>query len=851
MGWPPTPPATRTWFRSSTHVWRVNGSGLLERVAGNGTWGVAGDNGPATSAQLFQPLGIAVSPAGDLYIADTTSCRIRNVSHGTITTVAGTLAGCGYTGDDGPATQAQLPHPRAVAVDAADNLYIADDACNCVRKVSNGVITRVAGNGQAGFSGNGGPATAAMLNGPQGVAVDATGRLYIADTNNQLIRMVSGGVIATVAGGSGHGYFGDNGPATNAALNFPQGITLDAAGNLYIADTRDNCIRKVSGGTITLLAGSPLTPAGFGGDNGPATSALLNFPVGVAVDAAGSVYIADNTNGRVRRVANGTILTLAGGAPPLGDNGPAVGAQLGLSFGVAVNAAGDTYIADTYTHSIRKVSNGTITTIAGTGAAGFGGDNGPGTSAQLNTPWAVAVAPTGDVFFADALNSRVRKLSNGIVTTVAGGGAFFNENGPATGALVPQPVGLALDAAGDLYISDIANNRVRKVSNGIITTVAGTGVAGFSGDGGAATAARLNQPWGIAIDSAGNLFIGDSANGRVRKVSGGTITTVAGGGTGVNDDIPATNAALFFPTAVAVDQADNLFVADAGRSLIRRVSGGVITTVAGGGFLFGDDGPATSAMLISPYGVAVGPAGKIYIADTGNSRIRVLTPQSAGPVLTSVADAAGFGTVLSPGALIRFQGARLADSVQAVGTDASLPTQLGGAKITARWNDQNRDLPLLYVSATEIYAQIPLDAPAGVLMQFVPSLRGNTGTGIQTQLAEAGPGLFVANSATGEGVVLQGSQLVTGAHPATLDQPVTVYAAGLGGLQPGTTDCALPVTMRVAGATATVIHAGTVPGLAGVYRVVATLPAGATSGLKTLAVTVNGRTSNTVFVALQ
>ena len=626
--------AGNVFFANQSTVLRLDArTGLLTLVAGNGTTGFSGDNGPATSAQLAYPSGVAVDSAGNVYIADTTNQRIRKVSNGVITTVAG---GGASFGDNGPATSAQLNTPTGVAVDSAGNLYIADIGNQRVRRVSNGVITTVAGSGVCcGFSGDNGPATGAQLGGPYGIAVDSAGNLYIADSNNQRIREVSNGVITTVAGnGVCCGFSGDNGPATSAQLGVPAAVAVDSAGNLYIADTSNNRIRKVSGGVITTVAGNG-TP-GFSGDNGPATSAQFNAPYGVAVDSAGSLYIADSANNVIRKVSAGVISSVAGNGTPSfsGDNGPATSAQLLDPYGVAVDSVGNLYVADTANNCVRKVSNGVITTVAGNATYGFSGDNGPAASAQLRHPYGVAVDSAGNLYIADYDNNRIRKVSNGQITTVAGNGGYGSsgDNGPATSAELYQPTGVAVDSAGNLYIADWGGSRIRKVTNGTITTVAGGGLSGL-GDNGPATSAQLSVPAGVAVDSAGNLYIADEDNCRIRKVSNGVITTVAGSGTvGFSgDNGPAISAQLTYPSGVAVDSAGNLYIADAGNFRIRKVSNGVITTVAGDGTrgLSGDNGPATSAQLSRPWGVAVDSAGNVYIADHDNNRIRVLTPSGS------------------------------------------------------------------------------------------------------------------------------------------------------------------------------------------------------------------------------
>jgi sugar lactone lactonase YvrE len=303
-------------------------------------------------------------------------------------------------------------------------------------------------------------------------------------------------------------------------------VSLDAAGNLYIGDAGNFRIRKVPpNGSLQTLVGNG--KEGYSGDGGPATSAEISNPAGMAVDSAGNLYFADFVANVVRKVApNGTISTVAGNGSPAssGDGGPAVNATLNGPFDVALDAAGNLYIADYFNCEIRKViPAGTISTVAGIGVCGYSGDGGPATSAQLRGPVAVIVDAAGNLYISDHYNYRVRKvLADGIIITVAGSGnlGYSGDGGSAAGAALSQPFGLALDTAGNLHIADFDNNRVRVVnSQGIITTEAGNGRSGFAGDGGSATSASLNGPVGIAVDPSGNLYIGDSGNNRIRKVT--------------------------------------------------------------------------------------------------------------------------------------------------------------------------------------------------------------------------------------------------------------------------------------------------------------------------------------------
>ena len=634
---------------SQNIVLKLDRTGVLALLAGNGTPGFSGDGGLATNAQLNGPGPIALDAAGILYIGDQSNTRIRKIQNGVISTIAG---GGTQTGDNIPAVDALLKNVGDVVADAAGNVYfdlsdcsqVAIGSLNCIgtiRKVSNGIVTTIAGNGTFGYSGDGGPATSAPLAGPGRMAIVGSGTLYFNDfgQNNSVnpplsyshIRKIQNGIIGTV---------------TNVASL----ATVDHAGNLYVFSADGNSIQKISNGVTTTIAGKEYIPGQSFGENGPALDAILGQVYGVSVDRAGNVFITSSGSSTtippsfdvVRRVSNGIITTVAGGASgtqvSVGDGWTPADAQFFFarsnsryiaSGSVAMDTSGYVYIAEQ--NRVRVVAQGAVSTVAGTGIAGFSGDNGPATDARLNSVGGIGVDAAGNLYIADQGNLRVRKVSKGIITTIAGNGTlgYSGDSGAATSAQLAVG-GIAVSPGGDVYVSDpYFRQVVRKISNGIITTISGGGTS--YGENIPATSSGLSQPTGLALDQAGNLYIAESSFGRVRKISNGTISTVAGGVTASDggEGGPATNAGLNFPSALAVDALGRLYSGEGGLSgvRVRRVYNGTINTVAGNGTVAysGDGGSATSA-AVTAGGLAIGPNGQVYEADIVPSRVRVLTP---------------------------------------------------------------------------------------------------------------------------------------------------------------------------------------------------------------------------------
>ena len=781
-------------------VRRVGVEGLITTLAGTGRPGYYGDGGRAQGAQLSFPYGLAVSPNGDLYIADLGNARIRRVTlDGVITSVAGGGRRTDYEG--GPATEAKLLAPRNVAVDRSGTLYFSDFDAHRVYQVSTqGVLTVVAGSGRPGLAGDGGSAILAEMRHPAGLAVDANGVVHIADSGNRRIRRVSRGVIESMA--------------VPTVLYSPTGLAFDPAGNLYISDAQ------------TLR----LTPAG-------AVRAVAPQSRDLATDGAGALHFTSDATLRALTPTGATTVIAGGGVYGFGgDGGAADLARFYRPSGIACDSAGNLYVADSRNHRVRKIApSGTVTTLAGIGQPDYVGDGGPAIYSRLNTPLAVAADRSGNIYIADTGNHRVRRVSaGGTISTVAGNGlrGFSGENTPAAVAQLDSPSALALDTNDNLYIADAGNHRVRKVApSGLITTVAGSGVKALSGDGGLAVLASLDTPRGLALDKSGSLYVSDSGNNRVRRVSSaGVITTIGEG-------------PWLAPRGLVVDSEGNLYVADTDHHRVRRIGpDGQTATIAGTaqpGFS-GDGGPATEARLHFPAAVAVDPGGNLLIVDSLNDRIRKLTAAAVAPPPLERAAIVHAASLLevpaAPGQRITIRGENIgpAQTVTAVaGPSGMYENDLAGVAVRV----DGELVPVLVAGHNEVTAQASFSLAGKEQAQVELSFQGEVRVQQTIRVAAVSPGLFVEGGGSGQVIAVhEDGTLNSPANPAPRSSVVTVFATGEGLTDPpGQTGRiavepmprpVLPVRLTLGGWECEVLYAGSAPGEAGIMQVNARLPGG-------------------------
>jgi uncharacterized protein (TIGR03437 family) len=734
-----------------------------------------GDGGLATNGSLLDAEGVTVDAAGNIYIADAGDNRVRMIAPGgIISTFAGSTTANALTG------------PYGLSADGRGDVYVADLGNNRIQKISpNGSVATLIG----------------QLASPRNVLADGGGNVYFSEFGGHRVRKIGpDGTVTLIAGTGTVGAGGDGGTAALAQLNFPAGLALDVYGNLYIADSGNNRIRKVSGGKISTVVGTGLLT-----------------PTAVAVDSQGDMFIADSGNQRIRKVtAAGTITTIPVAARDL-----------------ALDSGGNLVVADG-THVYRVLSSGAVTTIAGDGGYFSRGDGGPATMARLNAPSGLTLDGSGNLWISDTANARIRMVTNttGQINTVVGGGGQVN-----------SPVEIQFDAGGNLWIADAAGYRIRELTGpvGSLLAVAGTGSPGSVGDGFPATATPLSAPLGVALGPSGTVYISDTGNHKVRRMVSGVLVTVAGNGAqGFNGDGPGQGVALSSPSGICVDSEGNLYIADSGNNRVRELTpDGVVRTIAGPG------------QLNNPRGVAVDASGNLWIADTGNHRVVAMPP---GGVLTPVASQlqspaaiaadpssgaiyvadAGSNLVLllSPGPapltevptpVSVVNAATLMPGAVAPGSLISIfGAGLGSAEVLF---DGQPVVPLMS-SSTQINVEVPLNTAGALEVLAAGSVLFDS----SLTIAPSAPGVFTGPGGTGPAVAgNQDGTVNSNINPAAQGSIVTIYATGLG--QAG----AIGVT--IGGVAAGVLFAGDAPGFAGVSQINATVPSGIGSGSLPLLVT--------------
>ncbi len=635
--------------RDHNTIDRIDENGMMTRFAGTGVAGYSGDGGSALQATLKVPAGLLADDKGNVYIADRDNHVVRRVDpKGIITTIAGNGT-AGFSGDGGPAVKASFNYPSGLALDSKGNLYISDRSNNRIRVVNpKGIVSTYAGNGEEGYGGDSGPALKARIDRPFGLAIDKKDNLFIADRRNNRIRKVNpSGIITTAAGDGGFFYMGDNGPAYRASIAGPTGVAVDDNDNLYIADRNNNRIRVVNKqGMIRTVAGTGQQD--YNGETELARDTNLYLPFGLTVDEKGRLLIIDRSHYRIRRVdpLKGKIETLAGNGLKKfgGDGGPAAGANLNFPHGIAVDKEDNIIFSDKGHYRIRKISpEGIIQTIAGNGERGNVGDGVPAMKASLFSVQSLILNDKQDVYFVSPSGfvSMIRYIDGkGIVHTFIQTAdkeylAALNKD-QSQGlsmkseiAMVTQFSDIVFDKDNNIYAADRINHQIRKIdTQGTVSNFAGTGESDYTGDGGPAKKATFRDPRALAMDKAGNLYIADTANNRIRKIdTKGIVSTIAGNGEhkDTGDGGPALEAGIRSMDAIAISPDGELYIVGFNTHRIRKITkDGTIVTVAGKGYqgFFGDGGPATKAMLKQPAAVAFDSKGNMYISDMGNNRIR-------------------------------------------------------------------------------------------------------------------------------------------------------------------------------------------------------------------------------------
>ena len=739
----------------------------------------AGDGGPALSAILGQPEGVVYDASGNLYIADAADNRVRMITPGgTIQTFAGTGA-AGFSGDGGPANAAQLSQPYGLSIDADGNIYIADLGNARVRQVTPaGVINTFAGGGTIvpGGNGDGGPATLAQFLAPRNVASDRHGTLFISDFGAQQVYRISpNGTLTTVAGTGIQGFTGDGGAASLAQLAFPAGLAIDNHGTLYIADSINNCIRAVIGNTISAVA-------------------FLSRPTGIALDANGNLYVA------------GAALLGAPGQPVSGSAGFGARDLTVDIHGNLVFSAGA---------QVQQTSlAGQLTTLAGSSGSQFAGDGADALDARLNAPDSVAVDAAGNLYIADQNNNRIRMVTpGGLISTVAGTG---------DPAILNQPSALAADGSGNLYIADTGNNRVLKLTAGVLSVavdhlnapsgltlssdaslyIADTGngsIKKLSATGVVIVAATVSSPSAIALDSAGNLYASQTAAGQVVKISpSGAVTVLL--------------QSLLAPAGLALDGTGDLFIAESGGNrILEFTQAGSVLVLAGSktpGF-GGDGGPAPTSLLNAPLGLALDMFGNLFVADSGNNRIRELSPPSTTVVpppdvtapLVIVNAASSLGGPIAPSEIVTVYGAGFDPKSTVV-------------------NFNGQPTTLFYVGTTQINLLAPATlVPGTTAIVDITALGAPVGSA-NIAVAAAAPALFTIAAGTGQAAALnQDSSVNSSSNPASHGAIAVLFATGQG----AGTD---PVSVTMNGAPSEILYAGPAPGFVGLMQINARIPSG-------------------------